>query len=61
MSILLLSFLVAILLWAKMLAEVLSHPRREKLSRCNMLMEKVNVAFSVLMITFMHGTWRMHG
>lgn len=50
-----LSFLVAILLWAKMLAEVLSHPRREKLSRCNMLMEKVNVAFSVLMITFMHG------
>jgi len=56
-----LSFLVAILLWAKMLAEVLSHPRREKLSRCNMLMEKVNVAFSVLMITFMHGTWRMHG
>jgi hypothetical protein len=54
-------FSVAILLCSKTLAEVLSHPRREKLSRCNMLMEKVNVAFSVLMITFMHGTWRMHG
>ncbi len=40
-----LSFLVAILLWSKTLADVLSHPRREKLSRCNMLMEKVKCGF----------------
>jgi hypothetical protein len=33
----------------------------EKVSKCNMLMEKVSMAFSVLMITFMPGMWRMHG
>jgi hypothetical protein len=51
-----------------MLAEVLSHPlhcwdngsRLEKVSRCNMLIEKVSVAFSVLMITFVPGMWRMN-
>jgi hypothetical protein len=33
----------------------------EKVSKCSMLMEKVSVAFFVLMIAFLPGIWRIHG
>ncbi len=32
----------------------------EKVSKCSMLMEKVSVAFFVLMIAFLPGMWRIH-
>jgi hypothetical protein len=33
----------------------------EKVSKCRMLMEKVSVAFFVLVIVFLPGMWRIHG
>jgi hypothetical protein len=38
-----------------------SSSRLKKVGKCNMLMEKVSVAFSVLMISFMPGMQRIHG
>jgi hypothetical protein len=33
----------------------------EKASKCNMLMEKLSPAFSLLMVSFMPGMWIIHG
>ncbi len=57
------SLLVAILPWSKLGRNFFSGPlqwwdsssRLEKVGKCNMLMEKVSAAFSVLMIPFMPG------
>jgi hypothetical protein len=60
---------VVILPWSKLgriSFQVLLHwwsgsCRLEKVGQCNMLMEKVSAAFSVLIIPFIPGMWRIHG